>query len=102
MVKADDAGTDQSGGSETSDLIAQLRDEFATQINDLKISTKQAIEERDAEITRLTTENADLKRSLIRDAITNPDPKPVEKSAEDIYKENIDKLAAKTIAYMKA
>lgn len=84
-----------------ADVISELRNEFAREMQSLRESTEQAIQDKDAEINKLTQENTDLKRSLIRDAIMNGPVEPVEKSPAEIYKETIDKLAGKTLEYMK-
>lgn len=87
--------------SSESELISKLRDEFATEIATLKSSIEAVTKEKDAKIAELEKQNSDLKRSLIRDAVANPQP-TVEKTEEELYQERISELAKKTLVFMGA
>ena len=87
--------------SSDSELISKLRDEFATEIATLKSSVETITAEKDERIAELEKQNSDLKRSLIRDAVANPQP-TVEKTEEELYQERISELAKKTLVLMGA
>jgi len=84
------------------DLIRELKNEFATQVAELKSELSKVSEEKDAVIARQAGEIADLKRSLVRDAVINGPDAPREKTPEELYDETIEKLAKKTLDYMKS
>lgn len=84
------------------DLIRELKNEFATEVANLKTELTRLSEEKDAVIARQAGEIADLKRSLVRDAVINGPDAPREKTPEELYDETIEKLAKKTLDYMKS
>lgn len=81
-----------------NDPIVQLRNEFNEQFAALKSSFESSIAERDDTISKLKEENDSLHRALIRSAMTEPAPAP--KSEQDLYKEQVESLAKKTLSYM--
>lgn len=85
-----------------SDLITSLRNEMQTQYNTLKETMDSALKERDETIAKLTQEKQALQNALVVSSIS---PKPVEeevpKTKEQLYQEDIDRLAKKTLSYMQ-
>lgn len=85
----------------TVDPIAALRDEFAEQFAALKSSFEQLAAEKDETIKRLTDENDQLHRALVRSAMTESPSQPV-KTEQEKYDEVIANLANKTLKYMES
>ena len=86
--------------TETKDPIQTLRDEMAEQFATLKQSFESQISERDSQITKLKEENDSLHRALIRSAMTTP-PAETPKTEEQLYTEQVQELADKTLQKMK-
>ena len=87
---------------DSSDLIAQLRDDFAAQISELKQSTDALIEAQRKQIEQLEADKKGLQAALVKSATTTPPaeaPKP--KTEEEIYNEKIEALAKKGLEDMK-
>ena len=84
------------------DAISKLRSEFQEQFNTLK-ETFDAENKKNLEtISKLTKENEDLHRALVRSAQLPPEQTAKEKTPEEIYQEKIIALADKSIAIEKA
>ncbi len=81
--------------------VEQLRDEFSAQFATLKQSFETELNNLKTENDQLKQTNDELKRALVRSAIT---PAPAhaepEKSEEELYHDQIDALAKKTLARM--
>lgn len=85
---------------QNDDPIQKLRDEMAEQFATLKQSFESELSERDSQITKLKEENDSLHRALIRSAMTTP-PTEVPKTEEQLYSEQVQELADKTLQKMK-
>lgn len=84
------------------DAISKLRSEFQEQFNTMK-ETFAAENKKNLEtISKLTKENEDLHRALVRSAQLPPEQTVKEKTPEEIYQEKILALADKSIAIEKA
>ena len=83
--------------------VEQLRDEFTAQFATLKQSFETELSTLKTENAQLKETNDELKRALVRSAIT-PAPAPVEpeKTEEQLYKEKIDELSKKTLDRMSS
>lgn len=84
----------------TPDPIQRLRDEMAEQFAALKQSFESQLSERDSQITKLKEENDSLHRALVRSAMTTP-PTEVPKTEEQLYDEQVQELADRTLQKMK-
>ena len=54
-----------------------------------------------SEIEKLTKENQDLQRALIRSVTIDPQPTSHEPTAEELYQKKIDELSKKSLTIMK-
>ena len=83
--------------------VEQLRDEFTAQFATLKQSFETELSTLKTENAQLKETNDELKRALVRSAITPaPAPAEPEKTEEQLYKEKIDELAKKTLDRMSS
>lgn len=83
--------------------VEQLRDEFTAQFATLKQSFETELSTLKTENAQLKETNDELKRALVRSAITPaPVPTEPEKTEEQLYKERIDELAKKTLERMSS
>lgn len=87
--------------TQTVSEIEKLRNEFQEQFNTMKTTFAAELEKSTSEIQRLQKENEDLHRALVRSAQLPPAEAPVQKTEEEIYKENVAKWAAKSLEYEK-
>ena len=79
------------------DTVMELKAQYQT----LKESFESSLAEKDTLIEQLTADNRELQRALVRSAMT-PAPAPVQpKTEQELYDENIARLAAKTLEMMK-
>ena len=92
---------DQPQQTQTEDPIAKLRDEFQSQFNTLKTTFEEENKKNLETISSLQKENEDLHRALIRSAQLPPVQQVPEKTEEQIYQEQIQEYAKKSIAYEK-
>ena len=92
--KNDTPPTDQE---EYTDALTALQ----TELSNLKQAFEQQSKDYQDTITKLQQENTSLQRSLIRNALTPEQPAPQPKTEEELYNENIQQLADKTIRYME-
>lgn len=81
------------------DPVGALRDEMAIQFADLKKSFEAQLQESAGVIEKLTAENKELHRAVVRSAVAGPTPTPA-KSESEIYQDKINMLAGKTLQYM--
>lgn len=85
-----------------SDLITSLRNEMQTQYNMLKETMDSALKERDETIAKLIQEKQALQNALVVSSISpKPEEEEVPKTQEQLYQENIERLAKKTLARMQ-
>lgn len=83
--------------------VEQLRDEFTAQFATLKSSFETELTTLKTENAQLKETNDELKRALVRSAITPaPAPAEPEKTEEQLYKERIDELSKKTLERMSS
>ena len=85
----------------SDDAISKLRDEFQQQFSTMKESFEAENKKNLDLITKLTTENEDLHRALVRSAQLPPEQKQPEKTEQEIYQEKIAEYSKKSIAYEK-
>lgn len=88
--------------SEESNPFDAIKQELQEQMATMKESFEQSLNEKDDQIKQLLEQNQQLQRALVRSAMTDPVPAPQPKSEEDIYKEQIQALAGKTLKYMES
>ena len=81
---------------EYTDALTTLQAE----LSNLKQAFETQQKQYEDAITKLQQENTSLQRSLIRNALTPEQPAPQPKTEEELYNENIQQLADKTIRYM--
>lgn len=92
--KNDTPPTDQE---EYTDALTALQ----TELSNLKQAFESQKQEYQDTITKLQQENTSLQRSLIRNALTPEAAPPQPKTEEELYNENINQLADKTLNLMK-
>ena len=85
----------------SDDAISKLRDEFQQQFSTMKESFEAENKKNLDLITKLTKENEDLHRALVRSAQLPPEQKQPEKTEQEIYQEKIAEYSKKSIAYEK-
>ena len=85
----------------SDDAITKLRDEFQQQFSTMKESFEAENKKNLDLITKLTKENEDLHRALVRSAQLPPEQKQPEKTEAEIYQEKIAEYSKKSIAYEK-
>ena len=85
-----------------SDDYLKLKEELNAQFNELKASFEASNKEKDDIIAQLKEQNQGLQRALVRSAVSDP-PKeePKEPTEEELYQQEVDTLAKKTMEYMK-
>ena len=87
--------------ADTRSEIEKLRDEFTEQFATLKTSYEKTAAEQKETIEKLTKENQDLQRALIRSVTIDPQPTSHEPTAEELYQKKIDELSKKSLTIMK-
>lgn len=86
----------------TEDILAQMRDEFASQLNALKSDLEGKLAQRDENIKALETEKEALKLALLRSATLPSEPEPTpEPTEEEKYAAEVKRLAELTIKTMQ-
>ena len=101
MTETEKKDEGQSSGTDTRSEIEKLRDEFTAQFATLKTSYEKTAAEQKETIEKLTKENQDLQRALIRSVTLDPQPASKEPTAEELYQKRIDELSKKSLAIMK-
>ena len=83
--------------------VEKLRDEFTAQFATMKQSFESELNALKTENTQLKENNDELKRALVRSAIS-PAPAKTEapKTDEELYKEKIDACAKRTLELMSS
>ena len=82
--------------------IEKLRNEFQEQFNTMRTTFAAEQEKSNAEISRLTKENEELHRALVRSALLpKTEEAPVQKTEEELHAEWVKKYAEKAIAIEK-
>lgn len=90
---------DTSIGSTTID---SLKEEFEKQLNDLRSEFQSSMSEKDATIEQLKSDNEELRRSLVRSALTSAPAEPApEKTEEELYQEKVTALYERSKQYQK-
>lgn len=84
----------------TENPVASLRDEFRKEFDTLKASFEAELKTLKTENESLKSQNTDLQRALIRSATVPESPAPAPKTEEQLYAEQIDALAKKTLQRM--
>lgn len=97
-----DEQPEQKSGAEQPSEIEKLRNEFQEQFATLKSTFETELKKSKEENDRLSKENEDLHRALVRSAQLPPAAAPVQKTEEELYAEKIKKYAEKSIAIEKA
>lgn len=98
----DDPEETQKTGGEQPSEIEKLRNEFQEQFATMKASFAAEQEKSSAEISRLTKENEELHRALVRSALLpKTEEAPVQKTEEELRAEFVKKYAEKAIAIEK-
>lgn len=94
--------TEENEPQDQGDTLAKMRDEFAAQFKELKDAFEAERAEKDKLIAELKEQNQGLQRALVRSAVTDPPKEEAkEKTEEEIYKEEIDRLAKRSLELMK-
>lgn len=100
MTQTEESKEAQSGPVPTENPVASLRDEFRKEFDTLKASFESELKALKTENESLKSQNTDLQRALIRSATVPETPAPVPKTEEQLYAEQIDALAKKTLERM--
>ena len=84
--------------------LSKFRDEMAKEIADLKADSQAKIDELTKEVERLTGENKELNREIVRLTVTpNPappeDPLSPEEKAEQEYRQEVKNIFEKSLKY---
>ena len=85
-----------------TDPVVALRDEMNAQFNELKTSFEASLKEKEELIAQLKEQNTSLQRALVRSAVMDPPKVEEPKTEEEMYQEQVDNLAKKTLDIMKA
>lgn len=86
---------------QTEDDYTDALTALQTELSNLKQAFESQKQEYQDTITKLQQENTSLQRSLIRNALTPEATPPQPKTEEELYNENINQLADKTLNLMK-
>lgn len=98
----EDPSSETSKETEPVSEIEKLRNEFQEQFAAMKTSFAAEQEKSNAEISRLTKENEELHRALVRSALLpKTEEAPVQKTEEELRAEFVKKYAEKAIAIEK-
>ena len=101
MTETEKKAEGQSSETDTRSEIEKLRDEFTEQFATLKTSYEKTAAEQKETIEKLTKENQDLQRALIRSVTIDPQPTSHEPTAEELYQKRIEELSKKSLTIMK-
>ena len=101
MTETEKKAEGQSSETDTRSEIEKLRDEFTEQFATLKTSYEKTAAEQKETIEKLTKENQDLQRALIRSVTIDPQPAPHEPTAEELYQKQIGELSKKSLEILK-
>lgn len=100
MTQTPETGASSESQDATVNPVEALKAEFTKQFEDLKTSFSKELETLKQENETLKTQNNDLNRALVRSTVipTTEPPKP--KTEEELYQEQINALAEKTLKRM--
>ena len=101
MTETEKKAEGQSSGTDTRSEIEKLRDEFTEQFATLKTSYEKTAAEQKETIEKLTKENQDLQRALIRSVTLDPQPTSHEPTAEELYQKRIQEYSKKSLEILK-
>ena len=101
MTETEKKDEGQSSGTDTRSEIEKLRDEFTEQFATLKTSYEKTAAEQKETIEKLTKENQDLQRALIRSVTLDPQPTSHEPTAEELYQKRIQEYSKKSLEILK-
>lgn len=101
MTETEKKAEDQTSAKDTRSEIEKLRDEFTEQFATLKTSYEKTAAEQKETIEKLTKENQDLQRALIRSVTIDPQPASHEPTPEELYQERIKKYSKKSLEILK-
>ena len=97
MTQDSESTPDTPTQEEYTDALTALQ----TELSNLKQAFESQSKDYQDTITKLQQENTSLQRSLIRNALTPEATPPQPKTEEELYNENINQLADKTLNLMK-
>lgn len=98
-------GTDNNpSGTEEKSEIEKLRDEFQEQFNTIKTSYEKTAADLKESNDKLSKENEELRRALIRNTSmgTPSGEPPKQKTEEELYQEKIAALSKKSLELLKS
>jgi len=96
------ADGEEGKNPETGDIIAKIRDEMNAQFTEMKKAFESQVAELTAANAKLQEDNKGLQAALVRSAVADPPaPAPKEKTPEELYKEQVDAIAKKTLENIK-
>ena len=101
MTETEKKAEEQISATDTRSEIEKLRDEFTEQFATLKTSYEKTAAEQKETIEKLTKENQDLQRALIRSVTIDPQPASHEPTADELYQKRIEELSKKSLTIMK-
>ena len=101
MTEEQPKKTEEKKDPSSEDAITKLRNEFQEQFSTLKETFETENKKNLETISKLTKENEDLHRALVRSAQLPPEQTKKEKTEEEIYQVKIAELSKKSIAYEK-
>ena len=87
--------------ADTRSEIEKLRDEFTEQFATLKTSYEKTAAEQKETIEKLTKENQDLQRALIRSVTIDPQPAVHEPTEEELYQKRVQEYSKKSLEILK-
>ena len=101
MTETEKKAEGQTSETDTRSEIEKLRDEFTEQFATLKTSYEKTAAEQKETIEKLTKENQDLQRALIRSVTLDPQPTSHEPTAEELYQKRIQEYSKKSLEILK-
>ena len=101
MTETEKKAEGQSSETDTRSEIEKLRDEFTEQFATLKTSYEKTAAEQKETIEKLTKENQDLQRALIRSVTIDPQPASHELTEEELYQKRIQEYSKKSLEILK-
>ena len=83
------------------DTISELKTMFEQQFAELKKQNEETVAQLNATIEQLRKDNSALQAAVVRSATMEAPAKPPEKSAEEIYKEQVSDLRGQALEYAR-
>lgn len=86
---------EQPKDNTVTDPLAEMKAEFQRQLDELKKSQAEAIDALKAENQRLTSQNTDLQRAIVKGVFSSEpqQDKPKEKTPEELYAERVTSIS---------